>query len=331
MRFNPEIHHRHALRLRGHDYTQPGAYFVTVCTWGRESVLGDVVDREMRSNEVGELVQRTWETLPERFPGIVLDALVVMPNHVHGIVMIGDKPGESSGIGHAGRVGDGDEVGRAGVREEQGHSVAGGQTGGGNALDGRGQSRGSEKDRDGSGWDRESGGSEERGEGSERGGFETGGQGEIGIGEKGGPEKGGASPAPTRVALASQQGDCQPISAPRHSVVPGHLVGAGLAPPVSRAPVSRVSPSRQATLGEIVGAFKSLSAIGCNRLLGRSGQPFWQRGFHDHIVRNDGALERIRWYIAGNPAHWDTDEENPIVAPNATMTAKATMMSKGDA
>ncbi len=77
MTFNPEIHHRHALRLRGHDYAQPGAYFVTVCTWGREPVLGDVVDGEMRPSVAGELVQQAWEALPDRFPGIVLDAFVV--------------------------------------------------------------------------------------------------------------------------------------------------------------------------------------------------------------------------------------------------------------
>jgi REP element-mobilizing transposase RayT len=61
----------------------------------------------------------------------------------------------------------------------------------------------------------------------------------------------------------------------------------------------------------VIGAFKSLSAIGANRLLDRTGAQFWQRNYYEHIIRTEIALGRIREYIANNPASWATDEENP--------------------
>lgn len=92
MTFDRERHRRRSLRLRGYDYGQPGLYFVSVCTWGREPTLGEVADGEACPNGVGTFVWRVWEGLPERFPGVEVDAFVVMPNHVHGIVFLGADP-----------------------------------------------------------------------------------------------------------------------------------------------------------------------------------------------------------------------------------------------
>lgn len=78
--------------------------------------------------------------------------------------------------------------------------------------------------------------------------------------------------------------------------------------------LGRASPARPVTLGAIVGAFKSVSAIGANRLLGRTGSPFWQRNYYEHIVRSEAALDRIRVYITDNPGNWATDDENPAQA-----------------
>jgi putative transposase len=64
-------------------------------------------------------------------------------------------------------------------------------------------------------------------------------------------------------------------------------------------------------LGEIMRAFKSLSAIAANRILGRSGTPFWQRNYYEHVIRNDHDLDEIRRYIVGNPSNWEEDENNP--------------------
>ncbi len=88
MKYDPAKHHRRSIRLTGYDYTQPGAYFVTICTQGRACLFGEVLDGAMRLNPFGELVQMTWHDLPHHVDDIVLDAFVVMPNHVHGIIMI---------------------------------------------------------------------------------------------------------------------------------------------------------------------------------------------------------------------------------------------------
>ena len=80
---------RRSMRLPGHDYRQPGAYFVTICTPDRRCLLGDVVDDEMLLSDAGQIVQTTWGQLPERFPDVGLDAFAVMPNHLHGIIVVG--------------------------------------------------------------------------------------------------------------------------------------------------------------------------------------------------------------------------------------------------
>ena len=85
--YNPAIHHRRSIRLQGYDYSQCGAYFVTICTKHNVAMFGEVVDGVMHMNEGGKIAQRLWDTLPKRFPDVELDAYVVMPNHIHGILV----------------------------------------------------------------------------------------------------------------------------------------------------------------------------------------------------------------------------------------------------
>jgi REP element-mobilizing transposase RayT len=199
-RYDPDRHHRRSIRLEGYDYTQAGAYFVTVCTQDRACLFGDVIEGEMRLNDAGRMVTAIWDDIPSRHPSTGTDAFVVMPNHVHGIILVG-----------APLVGARSVVGaRSDVRPTAGTTTPNGAT--------------------------------------------------------------------TRVA---------PTGDPKR-------------------------PS----LGDIVGAFKSITtneyALG-----GTSGgwPPFpgrlWQRNFYEHIVRNDRDLDRIRQYIADNPARWAEDPENP--------------------
>ena len=99
MDHDQDRHHRRSIRLRGHDYAQPGAYFVTVCTRDRESLLGDVVNGEMRLNGAGEIVRRCWVDIRRHFPHIALDAGIIMPNHLHGIIVITEfRRGEASTV-----------------------------------------------------------------------------------------------------------------------------------------------------------------------------------------------------------------------------------------
>jgi putative transposase len=150
---------RRSLRLPGYDYSQAGAYFVTACTQNRLMLFGEVIDCDVRLNEMGTIVQQTWDDLPRHYHGIDLDAFIVMPNHVHGIIILADQ--------------------------------------------------------------------------SER----------------------------------------------RHAIP------------------------------EIVRGFKTFSARRVNERVGKRGV-LWQRGYYEHVIRNEKALDRIRAYIANNPARWADDPEN---------------------
>jgi REP element-mobilizing transposase RayT len=90
MRYDPAKHHRRSIRLKGYDYATPGAYFVTMCAKDRACAFGAVVGNEMTLSDWGRLIAEEWAALPQRFAHIALDAFVVMPNHVHGIITIVD-------------------------------------------------------------------------------------------------------------------------------------------------------------------------------------------------------------------------------------------------
>ena len=176
----PTTHRRRSLRLPRFDYTQQGAYFVTICTRNRACLLGDIVEGRMHLSEAGRLAQAVWEDLPHHYPHVQIDVWVIMPNHMHGIVIL---------------------------------------------------------------------------------------------------------------AEAQATEDDMPVD-----------VGAGLKP----------APTRHG-LPEILRAFKTFSARRINALHNTVGTPFWQRNYYEHIIRNEAALNRIRQYIADNPARWAEDPENPVV------------------
>jgi len=89
--YNRNKHHRRSIRLPGYDYTSPGAYFVTICVRGGECLLGEVVDGEMRLNEWGQVAHDFWTQVPVHFPNVSIDAFVIMPNHLHAIIMIHER------------------------------------------------------------------------------------------------------------------------------------------------------------------------------------------------------------------------------------------------
>jgi putative transposase len=151
---------RRSIRLRDFDYSNAGAYFVTICTDRRQCILGQVAGDAMALNPVGEGVAHVWQSIPDRFPGIEIDAWMIMPNHLHAIV---------------------------GITE-----------------------------------------------------------------------------------------------------------------------CSAAKP-----LGQLIGAFKVLSTRQVNGMRGTPGAKLWQRNFYEHVVRTEAELERIREYIAMNPARWSDDPENP--------------------
>ncbi|MBM4169554.1 MAG: transposase [Ignavibacteria bacterium] len=88
MKYDPHIHHRRSIRLKGYDYSLPGGYFVTICVRHRECLLGEITTDGIRLSEYGLLVDEAWRDLPNHYRHVQLDQFVVMPNHVHGIIFL---------------------------------------------------------------------------------------------------------------------------------------------------------------------------------------------------------------------------------------------------
>lgn len=89
---SPERYRRNSLRYPGYDYSQSGAYFATINTHLNRYLFGEVTDGVVVLSEPGKHVSRVWLALEERFPGVLRDEHVIMPNHIHGIIMLGADP-----------------------------------------------------------------------------------------------------------------------------------------------------------------------------------------------------------------------------------------------
>ena len=77
---DPQVHRRRSIRLAGYDYSQAGAHFITICTHRQELLL--------QVHHVQEVISSSWHALPVRFPSVTLDEFAIMPNHVHGIIIL---------------------------------------------------------------------------------------------------------------------------------------------------------------------------------------------------------------------------------------------------
>lgn len=173
MKFNSS-HYRNSTRLKGYDYAQEGAYFVTLCTYHNQSIFGDInADGEMLLNTIGCIVLEEWERTETIRENVILDEFVIMPNHIHGIVIITTE-----------------------VCQRQ---------------------------------------------------------------------------TPTQAQFGK---------------------------PVPNA------------LGTIIGQFKSIVTKRIGKLYGTTSDTVWQKNYHDHIVRNEKALNNIRRYIQNNPLRWSIDRYN---------------------
>jgi len=172
MPYDPQIHHRRSTRLRDWDYSWPWWYYVTICTQDRVCELGQVKEDRVILNHFGRIAEETWRWLANHHDYAQLDDFVIMPNHLHGIIIMNE------------------------------------------------------------------------------------------------PRRGGSRTAPTE-------------------------------------------DTQTKPLGRLIGAFKTVSTKRINEMKKTPGTIFWQRSFHDHIIRNDADLHRIRTYIVNNPLQWAIDEENP--------------------
>lgn len=195
-RFDSARHHRKSFRLRGFDYTLPGTYFITICTHDRRELFGEIANGGMRLNDAGMAAQAVWRAIPAHFPTVRLDAFVVMPNHVHGVIVIAPTAATTT---------RGSDAGRA---------------------------------------------------------------------------------SPHNCASPERPGSRGP-----------NVAGTG-----------RPAGPPSCSVGAIVGSYKSAASRRINRLRDASYPPIgpiWQRNYYEVIVRDDGALQRIRAYIVANPRNWN--------------------------
>ncbi len=267
MPYDPARHHRRSIRLRGYDYTLAGAYYVTIVTQDRAHLFGDVVDGLMQLNDAGRMAQQEWFNLCERFPAIDLDAFIVMPNHIHGVIVINYPDVVGAGLvpAHDGDAPDADAPDadapdadapqRAGTRPAP--TVAAANVVGAGLVPALAPAAAA-ADPDGN--DRLAG----------DGWVGDGGDGDDGNGDA--SQRAGTRPAPTPMAMVA--------------------------------------------LGDIVGAFKSITTHAYIQGVRRDGWPgfngrLWQRNYYEHIIRDDPSLQRIRHYIESNPEQWAADRENP--------------------
>ncbi|WP_457651740.1 transposase [Rhodocaloribacter sp.] len=188
--------HTRSRRLQGYDYARAGVYFVTLCTHERTCLFGRVVEGEVRLDAAGRIAAEEWVRSAGIRTEVRLDAWGVMPNHVHGLVVIVPPDADP----------DVDYTDPHGYRMD------------------------------------------------------------VWVGATDGVEATGRSP-------------------------------------LHRGP----SPK---SLGSFIAGFKSAATKRINRMRGTPGAPVWQRNYHDHVVRNERVWRALRRYVAGNPARWDTDENN---------------------
>lgn len=87
---NSFIYNRKSIRLKEYDYSRPGEYFIAICTHKKKCVFGEVTEEKTIFSFIGEIAKKCWEKIPEHFPNVILDEYAIMPNHVHGIIIITD-------------------------------------------------------------------------------------------------------------------------------------------------------------------------------------------------------------------------------------------------
>ena len=99
LRYDPERHHRHSIRLPRYDYSSDGLYFVTICCWQKECILGEVTGDEVSLSDAGQIVEKCWLELPSRFASVDAGIYVVMPNHMHGVLRIANDGEDCPALG----------------------------------------------------------------------------------------------------------------------------------------------------------------------------------------------------------------------------------------
>jgi putative transposase len=96
MTFNPQIHHRRSIRLKGYDYSKTGLYFITLCVEDKQHLFGDIIDGKMILNQLGQIANDEWINTSDIRDNISLHEFIIMPNHFHCIIEINFQKGENN-------------------------------------------------------------------------------------------------------------------------------------------------------------------------------------------------------------------------------------------
>jgi len=93
---NKNKYHRRSIRLKEYDYSSPGEYFVTICAFQRKCIFGNIINESVHLSHAGEIIKRYWEGIPKHYENVALDEFIVMPNHIHGIIVLTEPVGANS-------------------------------------------------------------------------------------------------------------------------------------------------------------------------------------------------------------------------------------------
>lgn len=309
--YNPGRHHRRSIRLPAFDYCSAGAYFVTIVTHGRQSLFGEVVDDVMCRNVWGDLVANCWRAIPRHSAQVTVDEWVIMPNHMHGILILRPpttiQDGGDDGGGHDGDDGENPGHGRGeasapsftGVPLPPSECFA-------PAAPRQDADANPRRHMDRTGPDSSS---------SRPVGTQSGSLGAViqnfksvttrRIRRSEGESGGGAGGDPGRVlggqgeAFADDWGG---------GIVDG---GQGEAFAVDRGGGIVFGGQGEAFAEDPGGDPRFLAANASPLRSIRKPRVVWQRGYYEHVIRDETALDRIRRYIRENPLRWAIDAENP--------------------
>ena len=93
MPYNPDLHHRRSIRLKGFDYSSDGFYFITICCHANQRLFGEINGGKMILNEAGYIADKCWQAIPDHYPNVILHEYVIMPDHIHGIIELNSARG----------------------------------------------------------------------------------------------------------------------------------------------------------------------------------------------------------------------------------------------
>lgn len=92
MNYNPEIHNRKSYRLKNYDYSQNGFYFVTILSYQRQHLFGEIENKRLEPTQLARIAKHFWLGIPNHYPSVILHEYIIMPNHIHGILEISKPP-----------------------------------------------------------------------------------------------------------------------------------------------------------------------------------------------------------------------------------------------